>query len=273
MRASALFLLASLAAPAALAEEPRASGEDPPATAAPAPGEAEAPEPSLSYGVETDVMAFYLWRGIPLSEPGVNQPYGWVEYKNLELGVYANQTFNPNEETVGGVNEVGLLAIYPFEAGPLAIEPSIQAYFYPAFVGDSPTAEAFFKVAYPAGDFAPYLMPVVDFVANIGGSYLEAGVDYEIEPWADATLRATLSLGAGSGKFNEFNIEDEEVGDELDEATLNFAGAAVYLETPLGGPFYLRPHAEFAAILDADVALELGRRFIPNLGLAFGLSL
>ena len=271
------FLGASLFSLPMLAQEPTSTPTSAP-TSAPAsapvePVEEEEEEPGISFGFESDFQAFYLWRGIPLSSPGNNQPYGWIDIKGFEIGVYANEVLNPNDGTFGSFNEVGLVLVYPMELGPIYFEPQIQAYFYPNFEEDGPpTAEAFFKFAYPIGPVAPFVTPIVDFVSNFGGSFLEVGVQHESEPWADAALYASVHLGIGSAKFNNFNIEDELVGEVLDQATLNAVTGSFFLEFPVWNSIYLRPHVELAAILSSAVKEELGTGFIPNIGLAIGFA-
>jgi hypothetical protein len=243
----------------------------PPEEPAPEPEEEE--EASVSYGFETDAQAFYLWRGIPLSSPGDNQPYAWVDVKGLEIGVYANQVLNPADGTPGSINEVGLVLLYPRDIGPIYFEPQIQAYFYPNFKEDGPpTAEAYFKVGYPIGPVTPFVTPIIDFVSNLGGAYLEAGVEHSSEPWTDAELYASLSVGTASGKFNSFNIDDEALGGAFDFASVNALTAQFYLEFPVWGSIYVRPHVEVAALLNSTIKEELGVGVVPNVGFAIGFA-
>jgi hypothetical protein len=263
MRILSLFGLlgASLFSTLASAQEP---------TSAPTK-EPEAPR--LSVGFESALQAFYLWRGIPLSNLGNNQPYAWIDIKGLELGVYANEVLNPKDGTFGSFDEFGLVLVYPIEVGPLYLEPQIQAYFYPDFEEDGPpTAEAYLKVAYPLGPVTPFVTPIVDFISNFGGAFLEAGVEHESEPWTGASLSSSVRVGIGSAKFNNFNVEDELVGGVLDKATLSVVTASLALEFPVWKSLYLRPHVEAAAILNAEVKAELGTGFTPNVGLAIGFA-
>jgi hypothetical protein len=78
-------------------------------------------------------------------------------------------------------------------------------------------------------------------------------------------LYTSLALGAGSAKFNNFNIED-------DSTELNVLTGMFYLEFPIWNAIYIRPHVELAALLSADVKEELGVNFVPSIGLALGFA-
>ncbi|MFN7928116.1 MAG: hypothetical protein U0Y68_09245 [Blastocatellia bacterium] len=231
----------------------------------------DAPAPAaaarkVTFGVESDLLARYVWHGLAFSEGPVKQSYAWIAVGNFSAYAGGNLVLS-NEPQQGEFNEVDVGVAYTHEWKRLRVEPSFDAYLSrpPAFVRVPTTGEAAVKLSYPVGRLRAFTTHTFDVVAYRGAYFGQAGGSYEGALRKTLTLGSSVALGWASVKFNEVYLGPRE-------RAWNVLEAQVSLTYAPNKHLYLRPHFDFSRVLAKPLRQQLTAPTFGNFGVAVGVN-
>ena len=215
----------------------------------------------LSFGAELDGNSRYVWRGLA-SESPVLQPSAWVSLAGFTLTPWANFALR-EDDAPAGFNELDFTLDYSRDIVNLTVNPSFSVYLYPNQADAPPTGELALALSYPVGPVCICTDHSVDLIATPGAYFGDAGLSYEADLTPSLTVGASASVGWGSARFNEANLD-------VNRAALNVAGTDLALTWSPGGLFYLRPHAALSVLLDRELRAAVTSPLLITGGLAIG---
>ena len=217
----------------------------------------------ISYGAEADACNKYIWRGIVYNEGFVIQPYGWVSYRNFTFGIWSNITLYDMHHSIKR-NEIDLCLSYNTSLLKFDIESSFMYYIYPHQSDSPPTGEFYLGVDYPIGDFKIISNFNIDVIEYPGACFIESGVNFDKTLTKGLSLSASLSLGLGSGKFNETYLG-------ISKTTLSMITGNLSLTYYPLTYLYIQPHVQVNRILDKDLYVYLDK-YSDFFGLLIGIE-
>jgi len=224
------------------------------------PGSLTASE--LSLGAELDGNSRYVWRGLALNDGPVLQPSAWVSLAGFTVTPWANFAFR-EDGAPAGFNELDVTLDYSRDVSDLTVTPSFSAYLYPNQADAPPTGELALALSYPVGPVCICTDHSVDLIATPGAYFGDAGLSYEADLTPSLTVEASASVGWGSARFNEANLD-------VNRAALNVAGADLALTWCPRWLFYLRPHAALSVLPDRELRTAVPSSLLVTGGLAVG---
>jgi hypothetical protein len=217
----------------------------------------------VSYGFEADACNKYIWRGLVYNNGFVVQPYGWLTYRDVTFGLWSNITLYDMNNSIKR-NEVDLILSYNTSLLKFDIESSFMYYIYPHQSDSPPTGEFYLGVDYPFGDFKIISNFSIDVIKYPGACFAEAGVNYDKTLTKGLSLSSSLSLGLGSGKFN-----DTYVG--ISKTTLSMITGNLSLTYYPLTYIYFQPHVQVNKILDKNLYIYL-EKYPVFYGLLIGIE-
>ncbi|MEW5923972.1 MAG: hypothetical protein AB1746_08300 [Candidatus Zixiibacteriota bacterium] len=216
----------------------------------------------MTFGFETDLASRYIWRGLTFSPGVVSQSYAWMSIANLTGSVWSNYDFKAagNDPSL---NELDFSVSYSSSMGPLSIEPSVQAYFYPDQPEYPSTAEAAMLLSFGPSLFEFFTIHTLDIKEYQGAYFGEFGLGSSWDAGDRLSMEISSSLGWGSAKFNEVYIGEHKSALELVSCE---AGAIWYFSDYL----YVRPHMMLTTILGHDLRAMVDSPTRFQVGMALG---
>jgi hypothetical protein len=187
-------------------------------------------------GAELDFLSRYVFRGLPITEGPVLQPFLFTGYKRLTLDVFANMNLDAEDSNPGRVDEIDLDLYWTQPIGTLSATPGVSYYNYPLDEVSPQTAELFLLLSHPVGPLQLELLNTVDVLEFSG--YWTASVTLWYE--ASITDRILLELGVSAGYSTDPNEEEDEYATLFPEVSVS-----VFLTENI----YLRPHASLSHFL------------------------
>jgi hypothetical protein len=218
----------------------------------------------LSWGAEADVVSDYVWRGMVFSKGFVLEPYAYVSAYGVTPAIWANVQLQDEYNTL---DEIDLLISYSRSFRALSVEAGYVYYYLPEYkyeetgtggnaevVATDPTdTHDIFVVGEYAvlPELALYSEHYVTVVGNPGGYYFDAGVAFgrALGDWV--AFDAYFEAGAGSAKFNDYNLGCDKFAFNLIET--GFSGTVGF-----PGPVYVRPHLSYTTLIDGDLREAAG---------------
>jgi hypothetical protein len=226
-------------------------------------------ESSLVYGLESNVSARYVFRGVAYSPGPVSQYTAWLQVAGFTFYGWGNLLLqqDPRQQSL---SEIDFGASYAFDIGRLTLEPGFDGYVYrlASPLSNPPTAETSLRIACRLGPASVFTKQVLD-VGSLRGAYFgEAGVDIEqaLDRSRKAIVSGSLSAGWASDRFNQGYIGVAKGG--LDYAELGLA-----LTYSPGTRLYLKSHLTITRVIDPQLRLHVSSPDVANFGISVGLNL
>jgi hypothetical protein len=219
--------------------------------------ESEDGESPWALGLELDFLSQYAFRGFLITDGPVMQPYAYVSYTGLTLGVFANMNLDDRDWNPGQFDEFNFDAFWTQEIGNLILAPGFTYYYYPLEDYDPDTGEIFLLLSHPVGPVDLDFLNTVDVVTYPGYWYSRLGVWYE---WV-ITDRIILDARLSVDYSTDPNEDEDEYSTVFPELSVSF-----YLTENA----YLRPHLSFTHFLYSSFVPEDDDIFIW--GIALGVQ-
>ncbi len=218
----------------------------------------------LNYGLKSDFMSTYLWRGISYNKGFIMQPSVWVSKSDFTFEIWSNLTLHDIHGDVKR-NEIDFILSYQYLWGNLSLEPSAMYYIYPKQEDSPPTGELGLTLSYQFGKFTLVNNFYCDVIKYSGAYFNESGISYEKEILQNTSLFAMISAGFASKKFND--IYTGALKSTVNLVTFNLA-----LSYSLSEKITISPHIQFNRTIDRSVVELLGKTS-HNFGVNFELEL
>ncbi len=219
-------------------------------------------EENISYGIETDFTAQYIWRGLSYNKGFIVQPIPWISFSNVTLSIWGN--FPGIEKNSAEGSEIDFTAAYLYEFEDLLFEPSINYYTYPGQEEAPPTAEGNLKAAYNIFESELYINFTLDFLEYPGSITSDFGIAHQFDVSDKLNFSIDLNTGWGNRKFNQAYINPESA-----EGSLNYISISFSSNYYLNEMIYIKPHFENFSII-SEILKEVSGNSLWNFGIAIG---
>ncbi len=219
-------------------------------------------EPSLTYGLESDLTSRYMWRGLACSPDAVSQNSFWLGSHGLTASLWSNYDFQAVEGSPS-LNELDFGLAYELTVGRVSFEPAIQAYYYPDQAELPWTSEVSVTMSTSVGSFQPFMTHSVDIKEYSGAYFGELGIEYGRSLWSAGEFHALAEVGYGSSKFNEAYLG-------LAESAFQLYQFEADLTVSLSEKWYMRPHIGYSWIASDTFAELVEDRSHVQFGIAIG---
>ena len=193
----------------------------------------------LAGGVDLDLNARYVWRGLALSRGSVLQPSAWVSRYGLTLLGWGNVNINPDPG--GRFSSFLPILQYEFQLGLLRLEPQLIGYYFPRATGES-TAEAGLGLSYPVGAIRLIHASYVDVYRHSSSYFGSFGVEHSRALSRSLHVRVFTDLGVGTAGFNRAYLG-------VSTGALNVLEGGVALRYALSDWLDLSLHTELSGLL------------------------
>ena len=216
-----------------------------------------------TWGVEGEVNARYLWRGIPYSDSPVFQPYAWLTRGRNTVSVWSNLEMGSGPGD-GRFDQVFFTASRTYDRSGWRFEPTLQGYTWRGLPGEpgAKTLELANKLTRRVGVVDAVSSQTLDIASYRGSFVVDAGVEWNptLRGWR---IESSATAAWANGTFNRTYVGPDVRA--LNYTQLTLAGTRTY-----AGGWYVRPHAELVLNVNDAVRRALEARTRANIGLAVG---
>lgn len=216
-----------------------------------------------TWGVEGEVNARYLWRGIPYSNDPVFQPYAWVTRGRNTVSVWSNLEMGADVGD-GRFDQVFFTATRTYDRGRWHFEPTLQGYTWRGLPGEpgAQTLELSHKLSRRIGVVNAVSTQTLDVASYRGSLVVDAGVEW------NPTLRGWRVESSATAAWANRSFNRTYVGPDV--RALNYTQLTLAGTRTSRGGWYVRPHAEIVLNVDDTVRRALEARTRANIGVAVG---
>lgn len=224
----------------------------------------------FGFGVYSDILSRYVWRGLLSSEGAVWQPSFSLEYYGVGFNLWANFPLigGPNQ---GQFNEVDFTLYYNKEYKKVTFHTWMYAVIYPN--GD-PTSLDFgvaslewdLHVSRPLGPIFLFTDFSLRLVSAPGSVYWDIGVGYSRELALNFGMETSVLFALANGKFTNAHVAETGTVPYLFEASLAFPWR------PLKG-FTVSPKMLISTLLDGSLRAATANPTLIWGGVSFAYEL
>jgi hypothetical protein len=224
---------------------------------------------SIVSGIESNVSARYVFRGVAYSPGPVSQYTAWIEVAGFTFYGWGNLLLqqDPRQQSL---SEIDFGASYVFDVGRLTLEPGFDGYVYrlASPLSSPPTAETSIRVSGAIGPVDVFTKQILDIGSLRGAYFGEAGLETEraVDRGRKAVMSGSMTLGWASRRFNEAYIGIAKQG-------LDYVGLGIALTYSPNARFYLKSHLMLTRVVDPQLRLHVSSPDVANFGISVGLSL
>jgi hypothetical protein len=202
-----------------------------------------------SGGFEVAGTNNYVWRGMPINEGVIAQPYAWFSWKNWTFSLWGSITLSEKNDWDKWY-EIDPVISYAFELMSFTIEPSFNYYYYIDQVDCPNTGELGLSLGYPVFDIITLnARAYLDVVEYPGAVYAEQSIDVEKEFNDHWSFFTALTLGSGLKKFNESYFSEE--GHDVAKSTLSLLTLDCRLTYSASNGLYVQPYFQLNKTLNS----------------------
>lgn len=220
-------------------------------------------QPTITYGIETDVIYQYIWRGIGYNRGLLAQPYAWISTSDFTASTWCNYTLFDADDAVKQ-HEVDLILQYDRTFGDFTIGPSINIYSYPNETRAPATGELALNFGYSVNNWEFSTTHYIDFMEYRGAYFGEAGFEYSRTTTNENVLHLGMNLGWASERFNK-------VYSGLSKATLSNLVFSCSYEYGLTESVYLQPYFDVYHNINSSLQ-KINHTNLFNIGLIIGFG-